>query len=737
MSSYEDCVALISANATLTEQERTVQLVTCVGGEVAGGVDTFFLVYSASLVFFMQAGFAMLCAGAVQKKNVQNTMLKNLLDACGAALGFYSVGYAFAYGGSFEGGKTTFIGNTNFFLMGVDDYVFWLFQFAFAATSATIVAGTLAERCQMTAYLCYSVMLSGFVYPVIVHAVWSYTGFLSPKNANPLFGVGMIDFAGSGVVHMTGGITAFIAAKILGARKGRFYDERGNKLTKPKSFPGHSIALQVLGSFILWFGWYGFNVGSTRHISSELDGKIAALAGVNTTLAAAAGGVASLVVNLFIVERKTGEPYFSLNYAMNGCLGGLVCITAGCALIEPWAAIIAGFVAGLLYLWFSSVLVKLCIDDAVDAIPVHMINGFWGLVVTGLFATPEHMENAYGNSEHVGWFYEWGRGSSNFNLLGCQLVGALFIAAWSTAIMLPFFFGLNYLGWFRADALEEIVGLDVSYHGGINVAAGSDIKPEHMDAFLRRKNEQLQGRVRRRRKPSGMGSDAPEDLESSLDNSGGPLQQNRRDLDESYTAPRGQQLHQTQAGANRDFPAGTEAPGRVPPPAEHYGGIIPPGASHAIPPHQHHLYGSGIPVQNPQGPSFQHHQYHGQMPGSQGQVFIGPDGQPFTVPPEILLAHQQQQLQQQQLQLQHQLRLQMHQQQHAQPQHHQDELDVQYHADTSHHQGHHALRRPGTAMTTSPSLSPSQDSHDDNFVDNEEADDDGAHPPREVATENN
>ena len=213
--------------------------------DFSSGLDTFFLIYAASLVFFMQAGFAMLCAGAVQKKNVQNTMLKNLLDACGAALGFYSVGYAFAYGGSEPGGQTSFIGNTNFFLMGVDDYVFWLFQFAFAATSATIVAGTLAERCQMAAYLCYSVMLSGFVYPVIVHAVWSYTGFLSPYSTSPLFGVGMIDFAGSGVVHMTGGITAFIAAQILGARKGRFYDDRGMKLKKPKSFPGHSIALQV------------------------------------------------------------------------------------------------------------------------------------------------------------------------------------------------------------------------------------------------------------------------------------------------------------------------------------------------------------------------------------------------------------------------------------------------------------------------------------------------------------
>eukprot|EP00563_Minutocellus_polymorphus_P013536 CAMPEP_0181070008 /NCGR_PEP_ID=MMETSP1070-20121207/27257_1 /TAXON_ID=265543 /ORGANISM="Minutocellus polymorphus, Strain NH13" /LENGTH=532 /DNA_ID=CAMNT_0023150865 /DNA_START=158 /DNA_END=1756 /DNA_ORIENTATION=+ len=498
MSSYEDCVAQISANQTLTEQERTVQLVACISGEVAGGVDTFFLVYSASLVFFMQAGFAMLCAGAVQKKNVQNTMLKNLLDACGAALGFYSVGYAFAYGGSFEGGTTTFIGNTNFFLMGVDDYVFWLFQFAFAATSATIVAGTLAERCQMSAYVCYSVILSGFVYPVIVHAIWSYTGFLSPNSANPLFGVGMIDFAGSGVVHMTGGITAFIAAQILGARKGRFFDERGMKLKKPKAFPGHSIALQVLGSFILWFGWYGFNVGSTGKITTAAASETAALAGVNTTLAAASAGVAALFANLIHVERKTGEATFNLNFAMNGCLGGLVCITAGCALMEPWAAIIVGFIAGLLYLWFSNILVKKCIDDAVDAIPVHMINGFWGLIATGLFAAPRHMERVYGTSEHVGWFYEWGRGRGNFNLMGCQLIGALFILAWVTAIMLPFFIVLNYLGWFRADALEEIVGLDISYHGGSYQSADA-VKDEHLAAFNKRKKDML------RRRSSGDG----------------------------------------------------------------------------------------------------------------------------------------------------------------------------------------------------------------------------------------
>jgi len=184
---------------------------------------------------------------------------------------------------------------------------------------------------------------------------------------------------------------------------------------------------------------------------------------------------------------------------MNGCLSGLVCVTAGCALMEPWAAIIVGFVAGLLYLWFSNVLVKKCIDDAVDAIPVHMINGFWGLLSTGLFAAPRHMERVYDTSKNVGWFYEWGRGSGNFNLLGCQLIGALFILAWVTAIMLPFFIILNYLGWFRADALEEIVGLDVSYHGGSYQSAEA-VKEEHLEAFNKRKKDML------RRRTSGDGN---------------------------------------------------------------------------------------------------------------------------------------------------------------------------------------------------------------------------------------
>lgn len=243
------------------------------------------LVYSAALIFFMQAGFAMLCAGAVRKKNVQNTMLKNLLDAvsyfqikatatyaglrplfdshrafailivtrnvqCGAAIAYFSFGYAFAFGdGSNPNG---FIGTTNFFLMDFDDYSFWMFQYAFSAASATIVAGTLAERCQMAAYLCYSLLLAGFVYPVVSHSIWSHNGFLSSAvaNENPLFDSGVVDFAGGGVVHLTGGTTALFATMILGPRRGRFHDDEGRKLDKPKNFLGHSIALQVRQSVL-------------------------------------------------------------------------------------------------------------------------------------------------------------------------------------------------------------------------------------------------------------------------------------------------------------------------------------------------------------------------------------------------------------------------------------------------------------------------------------------------------
>merc|ERR1719276_598344 len=309
----------------------------------------------------MQAGFAMLCAGSVRQKNVKNIMLKNLLDACGGAIGFYTLGFGLSYGG--EG---TFIGDTSFALKGFSsgpEYIGFFFQFAFAATAATIVAGTVAERCKMAAYLCYSLFLTAFVYPIVVRSIWSSYGFISAFAAEPLRGVGNIDFAGSGVVHMTGGATALVAAIILGPRRGRFYDEDGNALETPKEFPAHSVALQILGTFILWFGWYGFNPGSALAIANDGSAHTAALCAVTTTLSAASGCVTAMAFDSFMEARVTGETTYDLTMAMNGALGGLVAITAGCSVVYPWAAIIIGIIGGFVYYGFSKLLIKLKIDD--------------------------------------------------------------------------------------------------------------------------------------------------------------------------------------------------------------------------------------------------------------------------------------------------------------------------------------------------------------------------------------
>jgi Amt family ammonium transporter len=435
--------------------------------DVAAGLDVFYLLFAAALVFLMQAGFAMLCAGSVRQKNVKNIMLKNILDACGGALGFWSVGYALAYGGA-SSDKKAFIGNSGFFLAGMStgaELIGFFFQFAFAATAATIVAGTVAERCKFEAYLCYSLMLTGFVYPVVVYSIWSSSGFLTAFNDNPAFGCGMHDFAGSGVVHMTGGMTALIAAKVLGPRIGRFYDSDGNPLPEPVSFPPHSVALQVLGTFVLWFGWYGFNPGSTLAIASDATAGVAALCAVTTTIAAAAGSVSAMFTDMFLNRRVTGETEYDITMCMNGALSGLVAITAGCSVVAPWAAFIIGIIGGWVYIGCSKLLVKLKIDDAVDAIPVHFGNGAWGCIAVGLFAEPVRTTAAYGDHGHYGIFYI-GNGSTDAALLGAQICGVLWVIGWVGVIMTPYFLVLNTLGLFRVDALEEEVGLDISHHKG-------------------------------------------------------------------------------------------------------------------------------------------------------------------------------------------------------------------------------------------------------------------------------
>ncbi|KAG7336506.1 ammonium transporter [Nitzschia inconspicua] len=451
----------------------------------------FMIVLSGALIFFMQAGFAMLCAGCVQLKNVQNTMLKNLLDAGGSAMAFFLIGYSLAFGSQNSMDGTTFVGRGDYFARAPSPS-YWFFEYTFSATSVTIIAGTLAERCQMLAYLLYSIILSGLIYPIVVHQIWSKNGFLSVNNLHdPFLGQGVIDFAGSGVVHLTGGVTALYATIILGPRRGRFFDEMGEPIRNPIRFRGHSVALQLLGTMILWFGWFGFNCGSALLLSIDQKGVVAAKNAVTTALSAAAGSISALFTNLVIEERKTGEYRFILLMATNGALSGLVAITSGCSVVEPWAAVIIGLIAGWNYLGSSVLLEWFKIDDAVNGIPVHMVNGMWGLIATGLLASPRLQQLTYEKSDNPGLFYSFGQGQPNATLFGCQIVAILFIAGWTTVTMLPFFLFLNYKGWLRSDSYEEIIGLDVSYHGGgmrLSMDDGAGI--QFVEAHRRRRLEE-------------------------------------------------------------------------------------------------------------------------------------------------------------------------------------------------------------------------------------------------------
>jgi len=466
MSLFEQCVETHGADLSTNLLECVSDRTEASRADLISGVDTFYLIYAGALVFFMQVGFAMLCAGSIREKNVKNVLLWNLLDSAGGALGFWSFGFAFAYGGEDIDKGKTFIGNTGFFLSGDVHLEFWFFQFAFACAVSSIVAGTIAERTKMTAYLFYSMFLSGFVYPVVAHSFWSVNGFLSAFAADPLWGTGVIDLAGCGAVHMTGGVCALVMGIILGPRKGRFHDEDGNALDEPASLGPHSVTLQFLGTFGLWFGWYGFNPGSTLMISSAQLGDVASLVAVNTTLGAAGGALSGMFTSTVVDERKTGIYSWDTTAAMNGCLTGLVSITAGCATVEPWAAFIIGVVGGWVYLAASSFILRCKIDDAVDAIPVHLFGGAWGLIAAGLFSNEFRMEKAAYATGNLGWFYEWGRGSGNFTLIGIQLVSLLFVFGWTSCIFTPFCFALKYLNWLRIDRLEEIVGMDISRHKG-------------------------------------------------------------------------------------------------------------------------------------------------------------------------------------------------------------------------------------------------------------------------------
>ncbi|XP_050372318.1 ammonium transporter 1 member 1 [Argentina anserina] len=441
-------------------------------------IDTTYLLFSAYLVFSMQLGFAMLCAGSVRAKNTMNIMLTNVLDAAAGGLFYYLFGFAFAFGGPSNG----FIGRHFFGLKEVPnssfDYSHFLYQWAFAIAAAGITSGSIAERTQFVAYLIYSSFLTGFVYPVVSHWFWSPDGWASAFNSgNLLFGSGVIDFAGSGVVHMVGGIAGLWGAFIEGPRIGRF-DHSGRSVV----LRGHSATLVVLGTFLLWFGWYGFNPGSFNKILVSYGGSYygqwsaVGRTAVTTTLA----GCTAALTTLFGKRILSG--HWNVTDVCNGLLGGFAAITAGCSVVEPWAAIICGFVAAVVLVSCNKLAEKLKYDDPLEAAQLHGGCGAWGIIFTALFASEKYVGEIYGSGRPYGLFMGGGG-----RLLGAHLVQIVVIIGWVSATMGPLFFILHKLKLLRISEEDELAGMDMTRHGGFAyVYHDEDDSPKPAGIQLRR-----------------------------------------------------------------------------------------------------------------------------------------------------------------------------------------------------------------------------------------------------------
>jgi Amt family ammonium transporter len=404
------------------------------------------------LVFFMQAGFALVEAGFTRAKNVVNIFAKNMADAIIGILAFFATGFALAFGGD-----GWFMGTDGFFLEGLDlaaipegglsPATTFFFQAVFAATAVTIASGAMAERTKFTSYLAFSAVMCAFIYPVVVH--WTWGGGLI---ADIGWSVGtdadgedimarFSDFAGSGIVHMTGGIAALMGAFFLGPRIGRF-DENG----KARAIPGHNIPFAMLGVFILWVGWFGFNPGSEL-LADEFVSTIA----VNTMLAAAAGGLVTTIV----IWLVAGKP--DLGMIGNGVLAGLVAITAPCGAVTPVWSVVIGGIAGVLVVFSILFFDKIKIDDPVGAVSVHGVCGAWGLLSIGIFA---RYDDAFLGREDAGLIYGGG-----LDQLGVQALMLLIIGVWVTVTTGILFFVLKKTIGLRVTAEEEIEGLDVLEHG--------------------------------------------------------------------------------------------------------------------------------------------------------------------------------------------------------------------------------------------------------------------------------
>uniref|UniRef100_UPI0040272F51 ammonium transporter n=1 Tax=Roseburia faecis TaxID=301302 RepID=UPI0040272F51 len=399
----------------------------------------------AALVFWMQAGFAMVETGFTRAKNAGNILMKNLMDFCIGTVMFILIGFSLLLGEDVLG----FIGKPGFDIFtsyANFDFSNFVFNLVFCATTATIVSGAMAERTKFLSYCIYSAVISALIYPIEAHWIWG-GGWLSQ--------LGFHDFAGSCAIHMVGGISALIGAAMLGPRIGKFSKDKSGKITKVNAFPGHNLPLGCLGCFILWFGWYGFN-GAACTSGDQLASVF-----LTTTVAPA---VATVVCMIF-TWLKYGKPDVSM--CLNASLAGLVAITAPCDVTDCFGAICIGFVSGLLVcfgVWLLDY--KLHIDDPVGAVAVHMMNGIWGTIAVGLFAT----KSAPGNDSVVGLFYGGG-----FRQLGIQLLGFVTVAAWTAVTITIAFIVIKKTIGLRVTEEEEIVGLDSMEHGLASAYSGFSI----------------------------------------------------------------------------------------------------------------------------------------------------------------------------------------------------------------------------------------------------------------------
>lgn len=398
----------------------------------------------AALVFWMQAGFAMVEAGFTRAKNSGNILMKNLMDFCIGTVMFILIGFSLLLGEDMVG----LVGKPGFDIFSAyQDFDFsnFVFNLVFCATTATIVSGAMAERTKFLSYCIYSGVISALIYPIEAHWIWG-GGWLAQ--------MGFHDFAGSCAIHMVGGISALIGAKILGPRIGKFSTDKEGNVTRVNAFPGHNLPLGCLGCFILWFGWYGFNGAAATSIPQL--GSIF----LTTTIAPAVATVACMVYTWV----KFGKPDVSM--CLNASLAGLVGITAPCDVTDAFGAVVIGLVSGLLVVFGVWLLdYKLHIDDPVGAVAVHCLNGIWGTLAVGLFAT----SSAPGN-EIDGLFYGGG-----FHQLWLQLLGILSVAAWTVVTITIAFFAIKATIGLRVSEEEEIVGLDAVEHGIASAYSGFSI----------------------------------------------------------------------------------------------------------------------------------------------------------------------------------------------------------------------------------------------------------------------